>query len=153
MAHMLEASPTFHLHRLASGHNQSREETMARGLYMPVGVNPSGGAALIDGDDNDAKIIKMALSSDNNENAFQQDIGLGESMVFDLNDQALRAKIRRRLLKIFENFERQKRYKLKKDTIKWEENTVDQELALTFKYVNLESDEEKPFRRVFSAQE
>jgi len=107
----------------------------------------------VEGDENDYKIIKMALSSDDNENAFQQDIGLGASMVFDLNDQALRAKIRRRLLQIFEDFQRQKRYKLVKESIKWGENTEEQELELTFKYINMESDEEKQFRRVFSAQE
>ena len=126
---------------------------MARGMEMPVGVNSAGGAAMVEGDENDYKIIKMALSSDDNENAFQQDIGLGASMVFDLNDQALRAKIRRRLLQIFEDFQRQKRYKLVKESIKWGENTEEQELELTFKYINMESDEEKQFRRVFSAQE
>ena len=120
---------------------------------MPVGASPSGGAALVKGDDNDRKIIYMALSSDDNENAFQQDIGLGQSMVFDLSDVALRAKIRRRLLQIFEAFQRQNRYKLLKNTIVWGEDTVKQELSLEFKYHNIESDEEKTFRRVFSAQE
>lgn len=126
---------------------------MATGLRIPVGASPSGGAALVGGDDNDTKIIKTALSSDDSENAFQQDIGMGESMVFNLNDPVLRAKIRRRLVQIFANFQTQKRFKLLKNTIEWTEDSVAQELILEFKYLNLESDEEKPLRRVFSASE
>jgi hypothetical protein len=126
---------------------------MPRGLKVPVGVAPHGGAALVDGDTNDAKIIKIALGSDESENAFQQDISLDVGMVFSLNDPTLRARILRRVYKIFDEFRVQKRFKLKKETMKWSENEANQELTLEFKYVNLESDEEKLFRRSFTSSD
>ena len=124
---------------------------MPKGLRIPVGVGPNGGAALVSGDSNDSKIIKVSLGSDENENAFQQDISLGLGMVFDLNDPTMRAKILRRVYKIFEEFRVQKRFRLKKETIKWSEDSATQELIIEFKYVNLESDEEVLFRRSFTS--
>ncbi len=121
-----------------------------KGLRLPIGVGANGGAALIDGDVNDMKIITIALGSSENENAFQQDITLGEDMLFDLNDPTIRARILRRLYAIFEVFRVKKRFKLKNETIRWEENPITQELTLEFKYVNLESDEEILFRRAFN---
>lgn len=123
------------------------------GLKMPVGVNPSGGAALMEGDINDAKIIKMALSSDDNENAFQQDIGLGVDMIFGISDTVLQSQITRRVIRLFQNFQTQKRFKLLRNTLKWTEDASQQELTLEFRYVNLESDEEVFFRRAFTAAE
>jgi uncharacterized protein YpmB len=122
-----------------------------KGIKIPVGVSNKGGAATISADENDAQIISVALGSTDNENAFQQEISLGESMVFDLNDQSIRAKITRRLVKLFEEFRIRKRFELKKETISWETNSDSQELILTFHYVNLESDEDKFFRKAFSA--
>jgi hypothetical protein len=123
------------------------------GLKIPVGVNSSGGAALISGDINDMKIITIALGSSENENAFQQDITLGESMVFDLNDPTIRAKILRKLYRIFDNFRLKKRFLLKKETIAWEEDPQKQELTLVFTYTNLESDEDILFRNTFTASD
>jgi len=122
-----------------------------KGLRIPVGVGPSGGAALVEGDENDAKIIKLSLGSDENENAFQQNIALDQGMVFDLNDPTIRLKIIRRIEKIFDIFKRQKRFKLFKNSIKWSENAYKQELILKFKYLNLESDEEVNFTRTFTS--
>lgn len=126
---------------------------MARGLKVPVTANRSGGFAFSDGDDNDRKIIKLALGSDENENAFQQgeDVALGQGMIFDLSDPAVRARIRRRLFRLFDNFEAQNRFKLLKDTIKWTEDLGEQELILEFKYLSIESDEIKEFDKRFSA--
>jgi hypothetical protein len=122
-----------------------------KGLRLPVGVGANGGAAMVDGDENDMKIITIALGSSENENAFQQDITLGEDMVFDLSDPTIRARILRRLYAIFEVFRVKKRFKLKKETISWEEDSKTQELIMSFKYVNLESDEEILFRRAFTS--
>lgn len=121
---------------------------MPKGLKIPVGVAPSGGAALVDSDANDRKIIGLALGSCDNENAFQQDIGIGTDMVFDISDGSLRASILRRLHDIFQDFEREKRYRLLKDTVRWAEG--DGELELGFKYLNLESDEPKEFKQKFT---
>jgi hypothetical protein len=124
---------------------------MPVGLRVPVGVSPSGGASLVDKEDENRKIIKLALSSCYNENAFQQDIGLGEECVFDLSDTALRAKIQRRLTKIFAEFTIQKRFKLITNSIKWSEDATSQELTLDFRYYDMEADEEKAISQSYSA--
>ncbi len=126
---------------------------MAIGLRIPVGVNSSGGAALVEGDENDRKIIKSSLADDDNENAFQQNIGLGHSMIFDLSDPMLKSNITRKTVSIFEYFEKLKRFRLLTNTIKWEENSDKQELIFSFRYVNLESDQPKDFVRTFSSGE
>ncbi len=124
---------------------------MATGLSIPLGVNNSGGARLVSGDENDDKIIRTALGADDNENAFQQNIGLGEAQIFGIADQQLQAQTLRRLFEVFRRFEAQKRYILRNSTVKWETDSATQELILSFKYVSIESTEERDFRQGFSA--
>lgn len=126
---------------------------MPVGLRLPVGVSSSGGAALVDSDANDNKIISLALGSDDNENAFNQDIGLGIDMVFAISDPHVRGKVMGRLRRIFRRFEAQKRYKLLPGTVKWSQESETQDLTLEFKYLNLESDEEQTFSRTYRASE
>ena len=120
---------------------------MATGLSIPIRVSTSGGFRLASGDEQDSAMIAMALLSDENENAFAQGIGLGNAMVFDISDPLSRATILASLRRVFERFERLKRFKLRENTIKWDE--ADGELILSFKYVSLEADEERDFRRKF----
>jgi hypothetical protein len=124
---------------------------MATGLAMPVGVGQDGGARLAKGDENDDKIIRLTLGDDTNENAFQQNIGVGADMVFGTSDELLQAQIMRRVNEVFKRFEAQKRYTLRRNTIKWSQDSDTQELILQFKYVSLESDREQTFRESFSA--
>jgi hypothetical protein len=118
---------------------------------MPVGVGQDGGARLSEGDANDDKIIRLALGDDSNENAFQQNIGVGADMVFGISDELLQAQIMRRVNEVFKRFEAQKRYTLRRNTIRWSQDSNTQELILEFKYVALESDSEQTFRENFSA--
>ena len=124
---------------------------MATGLSLPVGVTNSGGARLVSGKLNDNKIISLALGSGWSENAFQQDIALGQSMIFDLNDEAVRARIRRQLTLIFRDFQNQNRYRLLPSTLKWTEDGENQQLVLEFKYANIEEDETRDFTQRFTA--
>jgi inorganic pyrophosphatase len=124
---------------------------MPKGLKIPIGKNASGGFAIVDGDDNDLKLIAVALGDDDNENAFQQGIGLGIGMVFDINDAYIRGSIKRRVIRLFKLFEAQKRFKLLTDTVEWKDDSEAQELILSFRYLNLESDEENEFSKSFSA--
>jgi hypothetical protein len=117
-----------------------------------VGANPGGGAALVTGDENDMKTIRVALGSDDNENAFQQGIGLGDGMVFEIADPTTRNLIERRVVDIFRRFEAQKRYILRQGTIKWQEDSANQQFIMSFKYLNVESDEDKMFRQQFNRQ-
>jgi hypothetical protein len=125
---------------------------MPTGLKIPMGVNSGGGLATVDGDDNDAKIIKLTLSDGENENAFQQDITLGIDMIFDILDPIVRSKITIRIVRAFEKLQSQKRFKLLKNTINWDESSSAQgELTLNFRYLNLESDEEKEYEQKFNS--
>lgn len=120
-----------------------------RGLRIPIGVNKQGRSATLTGDPQDQKIINTGLSGNDNLNAFQQDPGLGEDMVFDLTDPVVRGKIMVRLRDVFTDFEAQNRYRLLEDTIKWDEDPAKQELNLSFKYHNLETDDPKDFDKGF----
>jgi len=124
---------------------------MAVGLSLPVGVTTSGGARLVSGKENDTKIISLALGSGWSENAFQQDIALGQAMIFNLNDQSIRARIKGRLIQIFREFQNQNRYRLLVNTLKWSEDSQNQELNLEFKYANLEDDEVQDYTVRFTA--
>lgn len=124
---------------------------MATGLAIPVGVGPHGGAALSDGEENDKKIILLALGSDDSEHAWQQNVGLGDEIVFSLGDASVRSLVTRRLIAIFDRFRLQQRFILRPETIRWVEKPATQELELYFKYVSIETDEEKNFRHSFRA--
>ena len=120
---------------------------MATGLAVPIRPNSGGGFLTASGDENDRKIIKLSLGDDDNENAFQQDIGLGTEMVFDINDPVSRPRILSRLQAVFQRFEALKRYQLIQNTIRWTEG--EGELILDFKYLNLETDKVEDFQRSF----
>jgi hypothetical protein len=125
---------------------------MATGLALPVGVDNQGGAKIVSGDENDSKIIRCALGDDDNENAFQQNIGLGVGSIFGVSDELIRSKILRRLNEVFRRFQAQKRFILRPNTIKWvRDENQSQELTLEFRYVSIESDEEKLFRQNFDS--
>ncbi len=117
---------------------------MPTGLKLPLGASKSGGIALVDGDLNNSKTITNALSDCGNENAFEQDKGIGLEMIFSNSENGIRANTVMRLKKIFKDFERQKRFKLLPATIEWQDGE-DQTTILVFRYLDLESDEEKLF--------
>jgi len=125
---------------------------MPKGISIPLEVSASGGALTVKSDENDKKIIRLALSDDDNENAFQQNIGLGERMIFELDTPSMRSWIVQRTKKIFVMFAAQKRFKLLDDTIMWDDqNSVGGKSMVKFRYLNLESDEEKEFDHQFGA--
>lgn len=129
--------------------SRQREGLPRRGLRLPVGVTKQGRAATLRDDDQDFKIIGIALSGNDNLNAFQQDPGLGGDMVFDASDPIVRGRIMVRLRTVFNDFELQNRYRLLEDTIQWIEDPKEQTLALQFRYHNLETDDVKDFTKGF----
>lgn len=118
---------------------------MATGLALPVGVDGGGGAALVDADAQDSKILSMALGDDDNDNAFQQNIGLGSFMIFEQPGDRTNALVRQRIKAIFRNFRAAQRFRLVSDSIEFKEEDEQGEFSVEFKYINLESDEEKTF--------
>jgi hypothetical protein len=51
----------------------------------------------------------------------------------------------RKIRLIFQRFKKQNRFDLLEDTIKWTDDSKEQNVVLEFRYVNLESDEVKTF--------
>jgi len=124
---------------------------MATGLKIPVGVNALGGTAVVSADDSTTQTIMTSLTDCDNENAFQQFLGLGSGMVFAVNDVKLRATITQRLREIFAEFVKERKYKLLEETIQWDD--TGEELKLDFRYLDMESDEEKPFQKIFRPED
>lgn len=123
---------------------------MAKGLKVPLGINLQGGSATVEGDNHGRKMIALSLGDDENANAFQQDISLGERMIFGNDSGELRASILTRLETIFQEFERNKLYRLMRETIKWNSDKKENELAVSFYYIDLESDKQIFFNKAFT---
>lgn len=125
---------------------------MAKGLRIPVGVNKAGGTAWVEGDAHKRQVISTALSSGESANAFQQELNLGDDMIFGEDSPDFRSEILRRLFSIFQTFEEQKLFRLMRETIEWTKNEGEGELILEFQYVDIESDEIKDFRKAFTVR-
>ncbi len=118
-----------------------------RGLALPIRAGSGGGFATSTGDDAGFERIATALGDDDNRNAFRQSQSVGLAMVFDVADPGVRARIRAKLMTVFDGFEREKRYRLLPETLAWREGNG--ELELTFKYHDLESDAIKDFSKLY----
>jgi hypothetical protein len=121
------------------------------GLDLPVGVNAQGGARLVSKDTQAMKIIALSLSDLENDNAFQQNIGLNGAHVFDIAGASFRASVRQRIFDIFRDFEDLKLYSLNRGTMKFS-RTAAGEQTLEFEFVNLESDEPINFIQKFTTK-
>jgi hypothetical protein len=124
---------------------------MPSGISLPVRANLGGGLSIASGNEQDRNVISLALASNDNENAFQQSIGLGQDMIFEINDPAARADKLAKLRRVFDRFERLKRFKLIENTIRWDDGAVDGESVLAFKYIALESDSIRDFDQKYSS--
>lgn len=122
---------------------------MKSGLAIPVGVNNTGGAAWAENTPNDVKTISLAISDGDNDNAFQQDLGLDSSVVFSVMDYAFQALVTEKLRSIFRQFERDDRYKLLPESMKWKQEK-EGEMILEFSYQNLETDNVITFSKSYT---
>jgi len=125
---------------------------MASGISIPIRPSASGGMAIASGNEQDTNVLMLALASDDNDNGFQQNGGLGISMVFDIADPQARADILAQLRRVFARFERLKRFKLLENTIRWvDDKTKPGETVLACKYIALESDRVQDFSKSYYA--
>lgn len=114
---------------------------MAKGIEVPIRVNKRGGIVMLEGNKNNEQILRLALSDNENANAFQQDIGMNQDIIFGTPSTNQRQLILKRLYNIFSEFEELRRFKLMPETIKWYVDHEEGELILEFMYNDLESDE------------
>jgi hypothetical protein len=122
---------------------------MKEGLAIPVGVDNTGSAAWARNTPNDVKTISLAISDGDNDNAFQQDLGLDSSVVFSVMDYAFQALVTEKLRSIFRQFERDDRYKLLPESMKWKQEK-EGEMILEFSYQNLETDNVITFSKSYT---
>lgn len=104
---------------------------------------------MVSGDVQKRQLLQVALSSGENANAFQQDLNLGEAMIFGNDSSVLRSAIMQRVLRIFQNFETNKLFRLMQETVVWSQGD-EGELVLEFSYIDIESDETMAFRKEFT---
>ena len=72
-------------------------------------------------------------------------------LILPLHRPGLRGLLVVKIKKLFARFELQKRFKMLTDTLEWTEISDSGELKLEFRYMDLETDEEKGFSRNFRA--
>lgn len=116
---------------------------MSKGIKIPVGVNRQGGLAYVEREDNNWKLISTSLSDCDSANAFQQDLGIGSDIIFDVSAPSVPVRIAKRVRDVFKVFEGQHKFKLLENTMKFTQK--EGELSLSLQYVDLESDETYPF--------
>jgi hypothetical protein len=76
---------------------------MATGIKLPTTIK-NGRLELLGGDDYIRQLVETAMGDSDSENPFQ-DIGLGEFMIFDINDPLSEGEIRDRVRKAFASLE------------------------------------------------
>jgi len=123
---------------------------MATGLKVPVGVDEAGGAALVSGDDDLAKIVMMALSPGSSRNPFQK-LGINEEMIFGDGNAKTMATIQLAVENVFKRLEADNRAALDDNglNMKMDEGTM--EMQATVSYINLETMIPGEFGLKFSA--
>jgi hypothetical protein len=111
---------------------------MAKGLKVPVGVNEAGGAAMVDADDDLAKIIMLALSPGYSRNPFQK-LGMDEGIIFDTGTARTMASIQLSIEAIFKRLEASNRAALDDNGLIMEMDEGTMEMRATVSYINLET--------------
>jgi hypothetical protein len=112
-------------------------------------VDVYGGTAIVEESEYKHQLIVLSLSSGDSANAFQQEISLGQDMIFGQDTQSLRSSVMQRLFTIFTEFERDKLFRLMKETIKWTP-LGDGQLELSFSYIDIETDTVLSFRKEYT---
>jgi len=118
---------------------------MAIGLAIPVGVNAQGRAKTADRSDFIKQTVLTAIRDCQSRNPFQ-DLGIDETIIFDINDKITVARIKMRIVEIFSRFEAEALAKLDHGAAERPlhfEQTAEGELDVHIKYVDLETNRPK----------
>lgn len=107
------------------------------GIAVPFSSDGRGRLALVSGDEQLRKIIICGLMDCENENPFNQDIGLGSQMIFAQNIDSLQADLRRRINALFRRLQLADRARLA-SPVKFTVNSAEQELECDVHYLNIE---------------
>ena len=111
-----------------------------RGLSLPLGVDASGRAKTSIGQEENEKIIAIALGSGELDNPFL-DIGIGERFVFNISGPETRGQIVQRAKRVFRRLQALQRFRLIEDTVRVIDGDEPGVLLVTLQYIDLEADE------------
>lgn len=114
------------------------------GLDVPLKVNKSGGFATVSGDDQNKKIIMLAVDYCPSENPFNTDVGI-EHPIFGINDVSLQSRSLIRIKEVFRNFQNQNRMKYKSSKF----SSVNEELVVDIDYIDMQTDRPESVRKTF----
>jgi hypothetical protein len=112
---------------------------MARGIQVPLAVN-NGRLRKLTGDDYIDQLIRVALKGMDSDNPFQT-VGLGEWMIFGINDGMDTGEIKQRVVAIFASLKADQLAQLKDPDDDLVFTTRGEELWLDLTYVNMETQE------------
>lgn len=116
---------------------------MPKGLKIPVRVDERGRAAIETNESkNTLKMLTLAFSEGGDDNAFQN-LGLDDRLIFSIKTASFRGKALRAVNVILAKFTELVR--VDSSTISFDENT-ENELELSFKYIDLLTNKEEEFR-------
>lgn len=112
---------------------------MAQGIKVPLETE-NGRLKLISRDAYIQQMLFVALGEGESDNPFQ-DPGMGEFMIFDINDELTEGEIKARIVAIFESFEADQLAKLDNPEIDLVFSEEGQEKLLDLTYINMETQE------------
>jgi hypothetical protein len=115
---------------------------MACGIQVPL-ITKNGRLKKLYGDAYIEQLVQLALIGMESENPFQT-LGLGEWMIFGINDGMTTGQIKEKVISIFDLFEADQLAKLKSEDESIQFKRGDEgELYMSVEYVNMETQEGK----------
>lgn len=128
--------------------NNTKPDAKKRyGISLPFRANKNGEVALSSGIQNDEEEIILAIISDENNNAFLQNQGIGSDQIFRANGSQIESTLTARLIAVFDSFERQNRFILHRDSVQVLKTGI--MLEVRFRYFNIENSEEREYSKQF----
>lgn len=100
----------------------------------------NGRLRIVRGDDLSIQTIATALGEGDHINAFRLDEALGASMIFENVEGEKRSTILAKVRAIFDEFERQNRFRLIPESVRFDSEVGEQEIRLLLMFYDLESD-------------
>lgn len=112
---------------------------MAQGIKLPLEIK-NGRLVKLSGDEYIDQLLRIAFIGMESENPFQS-LGLGEWMIFGLNDAMTEGEISEKIISIFESFQRSQLARLQNPDEDIVFRRADGELSVEIDYINMETQE------------
>lgn len=114
---------------------------MAKGLAIPVRPGKDGGALISKGEDQEAKILTLALAVGDDENPFQE-LGISENILFANPDSSAKAFIRRAIEQVINKYASRFKISNRAPIVINQSASGDTSVGFTYKLVGTGADQE-----------